>query len=104
MKLIDAAIEREAGKQQPDGQKLSWLATASARLEVQEQKLSNRPGPGSRRPREDREPRNITPVALMVEEVAKVAPLALPAPAIGHEYDEPAKPPGWEYDDPTPTT
>ncbi len=92
LKLIDAAIEREASKSQPDGQKLSWLATASARLEVQEQKLSNRPGPGSRRPREDKPIRSDRAGAWLVD-AQPVAPACGVSTPIGSVPSQPASPP-----------
>lgn len=51
---VDRAIEVEATKATPDGQRLNWLAQAQERLAEQERILDNRPLPGSRRPREDR--------------------------------------------------
>jgi hypothetical protein len=53
--LLDERITEELQGKQPNGQRLNWLAAASGRLEEQEQKLSGRPGPGSRRP--GKEPR-----------------------------------------------
>jgi hypothetical protein len=51
---VDRAIEAEATKATPDGQRLNWLAQAQERLAEQERILDNRPLPGSRRPKEDR--------------------------------------------------
>ena len=34
LNLVDAAIEKEASKAQPDGQRLNWLAAAQERLAV----------------------------------------------------------------------
>ena len=55
LNLVDAAIEKEASKAQPDGQRLNWLAAAQERLAEQERILAGRPLPGSRRPGRDRE-------------------------------------------------
>jgi hypothetical protein len=48
---VDRAIEAEATKATPDGQRLNWLAQAQERLAEQERILDNRPLPGSRRPK-----------------------------------------------------
>jgi hypothetical protein len=50
---LDASILRETRKQQPDGQRLTWLAAAQERLAEQERVLDGRPLPGSRRPKKD---------------------------------------------------
>jgi hypothetical protein len=47
---VGRAIEAEATKATPDGQRLNWLAQAQERLAEQERILDNRPLPGSRRP------------------------------------------------------
>ena len=84
---LDGMIEHEL-----DPQKLDRLASAQMRLAEQERILDGRPLPGSRRPAQDRAPRadSARPLPL-VPPVAVVAPVEAPAPA---------KPMGWEYDDP----
>ncbi len=47
---VDRAIEAEAAKKTPDGQRLNWLAQAQERLSEQERLLAGRPLPGSRKP------------------------------------------------------
>ena len=47
---VDAAIQTEANRKEPDGQRLNWLASAQERLAEQERVLAGRPLPGSRRP------------------------------------------------------
>ena len=54
--LLDQAIEKEASKAQPDGQRLNWLAQAQDRLSEQERRLSGRPLPGSRKPPAEKPP------------------------------------------------
>lgn len=58
---VDRAIEAEATKATPDGQRLNWLAQAQERLAEQERILDNRPLPGSRRPKSDARPRRGRP-------------------------------------------
>jgi hypothetical protein len=50
LNLVDRAIEIEASKDEPDGQRLNWLASAQERLAEQERQLDNRPAPGTLRP------------------------------------------------------
>ena len=76
-----------------DPQRLDRLASAQARLSEQERILDGRPLPGSRRPREDR--------ARVSAGWIELQP-ALPGQPSALARVDPAKPLGWEYDDPTP--
>ncbi len=51
---LDAEIEAEFKKPEPDGQRIDRLAAASMRLNDQEFALAGRPKPGQRRPGPDR--------------------------------------------------
>ena len=82
---VDRAIEGEATKATPDGQRLNWLAQAQERLAEQERVLDNRPLPGSRRPGKA-DARPTQPAAWLIEE-APAAPL--PAPALPPEPSKP---------------
>jgi hypothetical protein len=82
-----------------DPKRLKELADASARLSDQEFKLAGRPSPGSRRPPTDKAQRagawgELQPALPQVAPVAAVAPVQSPAQV------QPAKPMGWEYDEP----
>lgn len=68
LRLIDQRIAEEAGRPKADGQRLSWLATASARLAEQERQLAGRPLPGSLKPTQSK--RTVAPGAWLVPEVA----------------------------------
>lgn len=50
--LVDEQIKAQAERRIPDGQTLNWLCAAQARLDEQERSLSNRPLPGTLRPRD----------------------------------------------------
>lgn len=99
--LIDDRITEELSKRQPDGQRLNWLAAASARLEEQEQKLSGRPGPGSRRPAAVGKTMAAAPAPArgpwVPEALPDPAPVVVVAPVIDVPA-APARPMGWEYD------
>jgi hypothetical protein len=75
--MLDEAIEAEARKRQPDGQKIDRLAAAQFRLSEQERVLAGRPLPGSRRP--GREPRGRT-VDVETVDLGPTGQAALPSP------------------------
>lgn len=54
---LDKLFEAEASKAKPEAKTLKEYADAMARLQTQEQQLSGRPLPGSRKPAPDRVPR-----------------------------------------------
>jgi hypothetical protein len=74
-----------------DPKRLKELADASARLSDQEFKLAGRPSPGSRRPAQERVPSAQDAGAWIMD---------APAPVAQVQPTAPAKPLGWEYDDP----
>ena len=85
LNLVDRAIEREAGKDEPDGQRLNWLASAQERLAEQERQLDNRPAPGTLRPPSQRITRgNAGPLASPeIPDQPQVSPARVePAPSI----------------------
>jgi hypothetical protein len=77
--LIDAAIQQEASKGKPDGQRLDRLAAASFKLNDQEFALAGRPKPGQRRPGPDRKQGPWVEIAAQPLQVAP--PASAPAPA-----------------------
>ena len=82
---LDSAITRETGKQQPDGQRLNWLASAQERLAEQERILAGRPLPGSRRPAQERASRQQTSGVL--------SPVPIPEPNPPMTQDQAHTPP-----------
>jgi hypothetical protein len=80
--LVDTAIEREASKANPDGQHLNWLAAAQERLAEQERLLSDRPLPGSRRPRETSRQVTAWPLFEHIEPTVALPTLAAPEPTL----------------------
>jgi hypothetical protein len=83
-----------------DTKRLKELADATTRLSEQERILAGRPLPGSRRPKEGREPRSAGWI-----ELQPALPGQLPAtsPVTQVQVATPARPLGWEYDDPNAT-
>jgi hypothetical protein len=86
---LDALIVKES-----DPKRLKCLCDASARLSTQEFALAGRPLPGSRRPKEGREPRSAGWIEL------QPALPGLPSPVPNQSSAAPSRPLGWEYDDP----
>lgn len=80
-----------------DPKRLKEYADASARLSAQEFDLSGRPKSGSRRPAvEDKRARRGAPSSIFSDGPAMVQVPVTPPPAV-----QPARPLGWEYDDPS---
>jgi hypothetical protein len=87
-------LDRMAAEEN-DPKRIKELADATTRLSEQERILDGRPMPGSRRPTNDKVPRGtwaeLQPALPQVAPVAQVAPVQV----------QPARPMGWEYDEPT---
>ena len=77
-----------------DSKTLKELADASARLSVQEFALAGRPLPGTKRPAPDGARRSRSDTSMLLEDM----PVAQVVPSV------PARPLGWEYDDPSSVT
>jgi hypothetical protein len=91
--LVDKRITEQAKAKTVDGQVLNWLCAAQERLAEQERILAGRPLPGSRRPKDERaRPMTGGWIELQPALPATASPVAQVAP--------PARPLGWEYDDP----
>jgi hypothetical protein len=102
LNLVDRAIEREASKDEPDGQRLNWLASAQERLAEQERQLDNRPAPGTLRPPSQRITRGAALAAPEIPDQPQVSPARAvsPQPSVAAASTAPTAPQPNAIEDP----
>ena len=90
--LVAQRITEELESDMPDTRRLRDLADAQHKLSEQERILAGRPLPGSKKPAPER--------AIKAPPAGAWLALTDPAPLALAETPAPARPLGWEYDDP----